>query len=421
MDRILVLAADPGALDRAGPWRLLQAGASDVLTWGDARETPAQVSVRLERWAAVDEVVSSPLVRDHLVGETSTWKALLRRAVEVARFGDASMLITGETGTGKELLARLVHTLDARSDKRDLVVLDCTTVVPTLSGSEFFGHERGAFTGAVASRDGAFALADRGTLFLDEVGELSLGLQSELLRVIQEGTYKRVGSDTWRRTDFRLICATNRDLLEAQEAGTFRRDLYFRLAAWSGRMPPLRERREDIQVLARHFLAQVRPDGDDLELDGFVMQLFMDREYPGNVRDLRQLIARIAQRHVGSGPITAGDVPPEDRPVSVAAPGGWPDEELERAIRHAVELGIPLREIGAGAADAAVQIALTREGGSVRRAARRLGVSERALQLRRARGRDHTRVRDGAPLVVLPESRVTSIGPASGAGLPAPR
>ena len=408
--RVLLLAAQPRAIDRVEPWRLLRAGASDVIGWTDADATSKQVSERLERWAAVDELVASPVVRNNLVGDTPAWSTIMRRAVEVARFTAASMLITGETGTGKELLARLVHTLDPRPDKQDLVVLDCTTVVPTLSGSEFFGHERGAFTGAVASRDGAFATADRGTLFLDEVGELSIGLQSELLRVTQEGTYKRVGSDTWRKTNFRLICATNRDLLEAQDAGGFRSDLYYRIAAWSCRMPPLRERREDIPILARHFLAESLPDGATPEFDPAVMQLLIEREYPGNVRDLRQLIGRVAQRHVGSGPITVGDVPPEDWPVSMPAAGAWLGEEFEGVLQRAVDLGISLREIGAVAADKAVQIALVREGGNVRRAARRLGVTDRAIQLRRARRRDQVGIRDDPPLVVVPGSESEPTG-----------
>ena len=122
------------------------------------------------------------------------------------------MLVTGESGTGKERVAQLIHELDPRPNKGKLVVLDCSTVVPSLSGSEFFGHEKGAFTGAAAAREGAFELANGGTLFLDEVGELTVALQAELLRVIQEGTFKRVGSNMWRKSTFRLVCATNRDV-----------------------------------------------------------------------------------------------------------------------------------------------------------------------------------------------------------------
>src|SRR5690606_31880967 len=135
-----------------------------------------------------------------------------------------------------------------------LVILDCSTIVPELAGSEFFGHERGAFTGALITREGAFALADGGTLFLDEIGELPLHLQVQLLRVIQEGTYKKVGSNTWKSTRFRLICATNRDLSEEVKKGRFRADLFYRIASWTFHLPPLRERKEDILPLALHFL-----------------------------------------------------------------------------------------------------------------------------------------------------------------------
>src|SRR6185295_226461 len=150
---------------------------------------------------------------------------------------------------GKELLARVIHALDPRPDKGELVVLDCTTIVPELSGSEFFGHERGAYTGAVGPRDGAFALAHGGTLFLDEIGELPLALQAQLLRVVQEGTYKRVGGNAWHKASFRLVCATNRDLKEEVARGRFRGDLYHRLATNASRLPPLRDRVEDILVL----------------------------------------------------------------------------------------------------------------------------------------------------------------------------
>ena len=214
------------------------------------------------------------------MGDSPNWGALLRQVVEVAAFNQTSVLLTGESGTGKELVARLIHALDRRPAKGPLVVVDCTTVVPTLSGSEFFGHERGAFTGAVAARDGAFGRADGGTLFLDEIGELPLPLQAELLRVIQEGTYKRVGSDTWRDTSFRLVCATNRPLRHAVESGQFRSDLYHRIAAWSCELPPLRQRRDDILALATHFLSELVPSLSRPPFDPAVTESCSPREYP---------------------------------------------------------------------------------------------------------------------------------------------
>ena len=206
-------------------WTILQAGASDLLVWrSDA--TAGSIFERLERWQWIDDLVSAPIVRDQLVGRSAPWLAVVRQIVESAVTSDLPVLLTGESGTGKERAARVVHALGSRASARPLVLLDCTTVVPELAGSEFFGHERGAFTGAVTARDGAFALANGSTLFLDEVGELPVTLQAELLRVVQEHTYKRVGSNQWQLTDFRLVCATNRNLLEEQAQGRFRRDLF---------------------------------------------------------------------------------------------------------------------------------------------------------------------------------------------------
>jgi transcriptional regulator with GAF, ATPase, and Fis domain len=373
--------ATPGAdLDGAAAWGLLDAGAADVLRWdGEV----AAVAARLARWRVVDEIAASPLVADALVGQSPAWRSVMREVVEVARFSDVNLLITGESGTGKELTARLVHTLDQRPDKGELVVVDCTTIVPSLSGSEFFGHERGAFTGADSARDGAFALADGGTLFLDEVGELPLALQAELLRVVQEGTYKRVGSNRWRTTTFRLVCATNRDLAAARAADAFRSDLFFRLAAATIQLPPLNDRPEDILALARRFLADA--NGDAPELSEPVSALLQAREYPGNVRDLKQLMSGIRLRHVGPGAVTVGDVPRPERP----RPGSERDwrAELEAALHRAVALGVPLREIVDASRDAAIAVALAGADGSLRHAARRLGVTDRTLQLHRARHR----------------------------------
>jgi transcriptional regulator with GAF, ATPase, and Fis domain len=401
-ERRVLVVAGPGGLDATSVWRLLALGASDVLVW-KGRQTADDVAARLARWVEVDALVDSPRIRRCLVGASPPWRSALRQVVEVARFTASPVLITGESGTGKELTARLVHDLDPRSDKGELVVVDCTTVVPTLSGSEFFGHERGAFTGAVATRQGAFARANRGTLFLDEVGELPLPLQAELLRVVQEGTYKRVGSDVWQHTSFRLVCATNRDLGGEQAGGSFRRDLYYRIAAATVRLPPLRERMADVRLLFQHFLAELMPGGAAPELDPVVRQLLLGRAYPGNVRDLRQLALRVSNRHVGPGPVTPGDLPEEDRPRSGPHTGGpQPDQnggrppqpeagqapDWEEAARLALARGSSLRELREAAADAAVRVAIEDSGGNLRRAAATLGVTDRALQLRRAGQRD---------------------------------
>jgi transcriptional regulator with GAF, ATPase, and Fis domain len=381
--RVLVAATDRRALADNGGWRLLRAGASDAFCWTDIDRPAAHVAARLARWSRVDEALEMPIVRRQLVGRSPRWLACLRQIIEIALFSDGSVLLLGESGTGKEMLARLVHTLDPRADKGELVVLDCTTVVPELAGSEFFGHERGAFTGAATSRDGAFALADRGSLFLDEVGELPLALQAQLLRVVQERTYKRVGSNDWKRTNFRLVCATHRDLRQDVAAGRFRGDFYHRIASRVCRIPALRERREDILPLTEHFLRELRGGGAACQLDPGVGRLLSEREYPGNVRELRQLVARISDRHLGTGPVTVGDVPEDERPVDLTVVEPV-TPSFEDAVGRALERGIGLREIGRFATDAAIRLAIEGEQGNLQRAAKRLGVTDRALQLRRA-------------------------------------
>jgi transcriptional regulator with GAF, ATPase, and Fis domain len=380
--RVLVLDAGPRELGSAKIWELLRAGAADVMRFSAGESVVAAIAARLQRWAAVEALLETAVVKRRLVGSSPQWLATLRELVEVAAFTDSSLLLRGESGVGKEEAARLVHTLDARPNKGELVVLDCTTVVAEVAGSEFFGHERGAFTGAAAARDGAFALADGGTLFLDEVGELPLPLQAQLLRVIQEHTFKRVGANVWQRTDFRLICATNRDLEAEVESGRFRRDLYHRIAAWSCRLPALRERSGDVLALAQHFLKELVPYAA-AELCAPLREFLLGREYPGNTRELRQLMTRIAKRHVGPGPITVGDIPPDDRGAATEL-GCWPDHNFESAVARALELGVGLKEIGRVATDTAIRLALHGEDGNLQRAARRLGVTDRALQIRRA-------------------------------------
>jgi len=385
-ERVLAVALSRKALGSSS-WSLLQAGATDVVVW-NACQGPSQIAAKLERWRDVDARVAG-LASELFVGSSRALKSALRELVEIACFSDAPVLLEGESGTGKELAARLIHASSEGTNKNELVVLDCTTIVPELSGSEFFGHERGAFTGAAGPRDGAFALANGGTLFLDEVGELPLPLQAQLLRVVQERTYKRVGGNTWHVAQFRLICATNRDLQREVEQGTFRRDLYYRLASAKCQLPPLRERREDVLPLVRHFLAAAQ-GGEPPLLDPELAEYLLTREYPGNVRDLRQLAARLAYRHVSPGPLTVGALAPEDRPKGRELERDWRQGPLESAVRAALMQGAALKDIGRVAQELAVQLAVQQENGNLKLAALRLGVTDRALQLRRAslRGSD---------------------------------
>jgi transcriptional regulator with GAF, ATPase, and Fis domain len=399
--RSRVLAAGVHPLPRSRDvWSLLAAGAQDVVAvQDDPAALAALVKARIDRWATVDGLLDSDWVTTRMIGRSPAWRSKLRELAEAARFTRSPILILGESGTGKEAAARMVHELDARPDKQRFVVLDCTTIVPELSGSEFFGHERGAFTGAVSQREGAFALANGGTLFLDEVGELPLPMQAQLLRVIQEHSFKRVGGNTWMRAEFRLVCATNRNLEQMVREGRFRADLYYRIASVVTTLPPLCQREDDILPLVQHFLAE--GDAEPLEgcpppvLDDALRDYLLRRPYPGNVRELKHLVARLLHRYVGGGLLTVGSIPPEDRPGESFFEAGWQTPPFEQAVRRAVLLGTRLRDISRASEDLAVRIAVEAADGNLQRAAATLGVTDRALQMRRANGRLWTAVSDG--------------------------
>lgn len=383
-DRILVLLTEGDPLVQKNPWQILRAGASDVLIWDHKSDLTSYITAKFQRWKEIDDLLSSALIQNNMVGHSRAWRSVLCQLIETAIFTTDPVVLIGETGTGKELAARLIHTLDQRRNHRDLVILDCTTIVPDLSGSELFGHEKGSFTGAISARDGAFALADGGTLFLDEVGELPLGLQIQLLRVLQEHTYKRVGSHAWQKADFRLICATNRELRSDVELGQFRKDLYYRIAHWVIRMPPLQERVEDIIPLVEHFMKQARPDQEPPGLDDKVREYFLTREYPGNVRDLKSLVFRVMARHIGSGPITIGDIPSDERPVDTLDGPDQLDPSIEQSIRRALASGLGLRDIKKLVEETTIRVVLEDQEGNLQRAARVLDVTDRTLQKHRA-------------------------------------
>ena len=372
----------------------LSKGAEDVLHGERFDILFDDVLARARRLWEIERILRSPLVQEHLGGSSLAWLATLRELVAAARFSDGAVLLQGETGTGKELLARLVHTLDRRADKRDLLIVDCTTLTPELALSQLFGHERGAFTGSVGARRGAIAEADQGTLFLDEVGELPLDVQAKLLRTLQEGSYKPVGSDQWRQASFRLICATHRNLEAAVEAGRFRADLYFRIASTVLHIPPLRERDGDIGTLAEAFL---REFGCASGIDPTVRCYLERHAFPGNVRELRQLMQSAARAHAGSGALSPGCLPRAWRELGPGAPapavGAAAAGEAARPlssnpellIRSWVDAGMSLQDITQRAGDLAIQFALALEGNHVGRASRRLGVTDRAIQLRKTR------------------------------------
>ena len=224
-----------------------------------------------------------------LVGRSAEFRHMLDMISRVAP-SDAAVLLQGESGTGKELAAKAIHDASRRADA-PFVVLDCSGLPETLFESELFGHEKGAFTGAVARKTGLVEAAASGTLFLDEVGDIPLPMQVKLLRLLETGTYRRVGSTELHQTSFRLVSATHRPLRKMTEDGSFREDLYFRLNTFPIGLPALRERREDIPLLAEALLQRVAA-GRNLGIPAATMTLLMEYRYPGNVRELRKLLER---------------------------------------------------------------------------------------------------------------------------------
>jgi transcriptional regulator with PAS, ATPase and Fis domain len=212
-------------------------------------------------------------------------------------------------------------------------------------------------------------------------------MQSQLLRVIQEHQYKRVGGNKWFETDFRLVSATNKNLDQAVNCGDFRSDLYYRIAGWICKLPPLRERTEDILILTKNFLSELRPDHQCPEIDDYLSQYLTRRDYPGNIRELKQLVTRINARYVGAGPVTLGALPEDERPENMDDYTTWRDNQFEQDIRKALTYGAGLKEISQYASETAINIAVSNEEGNLQKAAKVLGVTDRALQMRRANRR----------------------------------
>ncbi|HEX9102943.1 MAG TPA: sigma-54 dependent transcriptional regulator [Polyangia bacterium] len=311
---------------------------------------------------------------DRLVGKSPPIQRLFELLKRVAP-AKTSVLIGGESGTGKELVARALHHLSPRADQ-PFVAVNCGAIPDALLESELFGHVKGAFTGAHADKPGLFAAADGGTLLLDEIGELSPQMQVKLLRVLQERTVKRVGAVGEEEIDVRVVAATNRDLEAEVERGAFRRDLFYRLNVIQLQLPPLRARREDIPLLVEHFVKKhaaalghtitaVEPDA---------LAALVDYDFPGNVRELENLIERAVTLEPGER-ITRASLPEltrKARPAAVAA-GGFPDD------------GVDLERVVADYERELIAKALERARGVRKSAARLLGISFRSLRYRLAK------------------------------------
>jgi transcriptional regulator with GAF, ATPase, and Fis domain len=300
---------------------------------------------------------------EHIVGKSAAIQSVLRLVDRVTDL-TIPVLIVGESGTGKELIARAIHFNGPRRRGR-LVNENCAAIPETLMESEFFGYERGAFTGANRLHLGLFEQADQGTLFLDEVGEMSLDLQKKFLRILEEGKVRRLGAKNEVEVDFRLISATNRDLAGLLESGRFREDLYYRLAGVVIELPPLRDRKEDVPALVAHFVQEFTAPERALRIEPAALDLLVAYEWPGNVRELRNEVQRLVALEVGgvvrpehlSPRVLAYRPPDTERPL----PGGLKEmvEDLERRTLRA---------------------ALSRSGWNKSRAAAELGLSRLGLR-----------------------------------------
>ncbi len=307
--------------------------------------------------------LSEAAARPGILGRSPAMLAMQETIATVAPT-EATVLITGESGTGKELVARALHSGSARADK-PMVTVNCAALAENLLESELFGHEKGSFTGADRRREGRFVQANGGTLFLDEIGEMPLPLQAKLLRALQEGEVQRVGSDAPLTVDVRVLAATNRDLREEVARRRFREDLYFRLNVISLEVPPLRDRGEDIPVLAAHFLERFA-GRNRKSIRGFSPQAvdsLLRYAWPGNVRELENAVERavilcngdlITRRELPAA-ITEAASPEEASSAAVGALAGLPLDELERRA-----IGETLRCTGDNKSEAARQLGITR-------------------------------------------------------------
>jgi len=311
---------------------------------------------REQQWIGQVRFESS---RYRLIGESASHRKVLQLIEKVAP-SDATVLIRGASGTGKELVARALHYNSPRCD-RPLVTINCAALQETLLESELFGHEKGAFTGAMNTKPGLIEVAEGGTLFIDEIAEMAPGLQAKLLRVLENGHYRRVGSTVENIADVRVIAATNKNLEEEQKANKFREDLYYRLNVVSIPLVPLKDRREDIALLVKHFLTSRQVGSTPFVIDDEAREALVHYDWPGNIRELANVLER-AQILAENHRITVDDLPENiaETRTSAHAAGGDPRHLREVERRHVLEI-------------------LKLEKWNKVHAARTLGISRRAL------------------------------------------
>ena len=352
----------------------LKAGAYDYLTKPldfDALKITMERALEHTSLKAENQALKEKLQFDfnikNIIGKSRTMKDLTDMVGMIAP-SEATVLITGESGTGKELVARAVH-FNSAYKEGPLVVVNCAAITETLLESELFGHEKGAFTGADKRREGRFMQANNGTIFLDEIGEMSPMMQAKLLRVIQDREIQRVGSDKTIKVDVRIVAATNRDLQDDVSSGRFREDLYYRLNVVTLKIPPLRERVDDIPILAQHFLNKYS-EKNRKQVKGFTplsMDMFLKYKWPGNVRELENAVERAVI-------LLPGDyISEKELPLSIT--DVYSEENLVVAFQSNTVSTQSLEEIE----KKAILAALEASGGNKSETARKLGINRRTL------------------------------------------
>ena len=384
-DTPVVIITGKGTIDAA-----VEAVREGVFDFVEKPLDPARLKVILQRALEKKETLHEMQVLRRRLGQVDAGVGLIgnsppmRRAMELVEKvapSKASVVITGQSGTGKEMVARAIHQLSPRREK-PFIAINCSAIPASLMESELFGHERGAFTGAAERRLGCWELADAGTLFLDEVGEIPIELQAKFLRVLEEERLRRLGGKSEISVDVRVISATNKDLKEEIKGGKFREDLYFRLNVFHINLAPLKERHDDIPVLVQHFIDKFGKEGGK-KLQGVsaqAMKLLCEYAWPGNIRELRNTLER-AVILCGSGTIE-----PEHLPSELAAGGG------ESAYLK-LPYGLPLREIE----KEYILATLHRLQNNKAKTAQALGISEKTLynKLYRYSGRGPRREEEG--------------------------
>lgn len=350
----------------------MKSGAQDYLTkpldWDELRiiiERALKMKDLTRENRALRAFVGERFKLENIIGTSKRMLKLYDTVERVSRT-DVTLLLLGESGTGKELFAKAIHQNSVRRDK-SFITIDCGAIPENLLESELFGHRKGAFTGAIYDKKGLFEEAHNGTAFLDEIGDLPLILQVKLLRVLQDGSFQRLGENTPRKVDARVIAATNRDLAKMVEDGSFREDLYFRLSIIPIKLPPLRERREDIPLLVSNFLADAsgRYGRPKVQLSKDVYRYFHQYPWPGNVRELKNLVERLVVL------ATDDHIPAEDLP-----------EEIKKVQSAAGSLSFNLPEDGIDLEEVEKEIirqALEKNGGNQTHAAKYLNITRNTL------------------------------------------